>query len=48
MNDQAAKKGQETGRRAHLEILDQVVKHAQAFRILTILNVDERTDFCSL
>jgi hypothetical protein len=33
---------------AYLEILHQVVKYPQALWVLTILDIDQRTDFCRL
>ena len=32
----------------HLEILNQIVEHSEAFRVLTVLNVDERANLGSL
>ena len=33
---------------AYLEVLHQVIKYPQAFWVLTILDIDQRTDFCRL
>jgi hypothetical protein len=33
---------------AYLQVLYQVVKYPQAFWVLTVLDVDQRTNFCRL
>lgn len=38
----------EAGGATHLQILHQVIEHAQALRVLAVLDVDERANFCGL
>jgi hypothetical protein len=33
---------------AYLQVLHQIVKHPQAFWVFTVLDVDQRTNFCRL
>lgn len=32
----------------HLEVLNEVVEHAEPFRVFAVLDVDQRADFCGL